>query len=134
RLTPSPGLVARDGRVVVAYGTPGGDVQPQAMVQFLLNVIDHGMDVMEAIEAPRIASFSFPGSTHPHGYSPGLLRVEARIPETRGGERVRPGHRVEPWPPWAPEAGGLCAIRLDHEHRTLAGGADPRRLGYAIGW
>jgi gamma-glutamyltranspeptidase / glutathione hydrolase len=134
RLTPSPGLVARDGRTVMTYGTPGGDVQPQAMVQFLLHVIDHGSDVMEAIEAPRIATFSFPASSHPHGYSPGLLRVEGRILEATCRDLVRLGHRVESWPGWAPEAGALCAIRVHHQERTLAGGADPRRLAYAIGW
>jgi gamma-glutamyltranspeptidase/glutathione hydrolase len=134
RLTPSPGLVARDGAIVMAYGTPGGDVQPQAMVQFLLNVIDYGLDVMEAIEAPRMATFSFPGSSHPHGYAPGLLRVEARIPEEIREHLIKLGHRVETWPAWAPEAGALCAIRIDPQERTLAGGADPRRLAYAIGW
>ena len=60
RLTPSPGLVLKNGHVMMPYGTPGLDVQPQAMVQFLVNLLDHGLDVQEAIEAPRMATYSFP--------------------------------------------------------------------------
>jgi gamma-glutamyltranspeptidase/glutathione hydrolase len=134
RLTPSPGLVVREGHVFMPYGTPGLDVQPQAMVQLLINVIDHRLEVMEAIEAPRIATYSFPGSIHPHTYSPGLLRVESRITEAVRNDLAAVGHHVEAWPPWTPHAGGLCAIVRNAGTRILAGGADPRRLAYAIGW
>jgi gamma-glutamyltranspeptidase / glutathione hydrolase len=134
RLTPSPGLVLKNGRVLMPYGTPGLDVQPQAMLQFLINHLDYGLDVQEAIEAPRIASYSFPASSHPHPYHPGLLRVEDRIPPEVRSELSRMGHRVEVWPAWMPRAGALCAAVLDPTERTLAGGADPRRLAYAVGW
>jgi gamma-glutamyltranspeptidase / glutathione hydrolase len=134
RLTPSPGLVMRQGRCAIVYGTPGLDVQPQAMVQFLVHAIDHGMGVMEAIEAPRVATYSFPGSMFPHPYEPGLLRAEARVTEAVCSDLSALGHRVESWPDWTPQAGGLCAITFDHEEGFLAGGADPRRLAYAIGW
>jgi len=134
RLTPCPGLVMKDGRVFMPYGTPGHDVQPQAMVQLLLNVLDYGMDVQEAIEAPRVAAYSFPGSAHPHPYHPGLLRAETRIPETTLDTLGRLGHRIERWPTWTPKAGALCAAVLNPTEGVLAGGADPRRMAYAIGW
>jgi len=134
RLTPNPGLVMKDGHVAIAYGTPGLDVQPQAMTQLLVNLIDYGMDVQEAIEAPRIATYSFPASTHPHPYHPGLLRAESRIPADIREKLARMGHRVEAWPAYIPQAGALCAIHRNRDEQTLAGGADPRRVAYAVGW
>ena len=134
RLTPNPGLVMKDGHVAIAYGTPGLDVQPQAMTQLLVNLIDYGMDVQEAIEAPRIATYSFPASTHPHPYHPGLLRAESRIPADIREKLARMGHRVEAWPAYVPQAGALCAIHRNRDEQTLAGGADPRRVAYAVGW
>lgn len=134
RLTPNPGLVMKDGHVAMTYGTPGLDVQPQAMTQLLINLIDYGMDVQEAIEAPRIATYSFPASTHPHPYNPGLLRAESRIPADVREQLARMGHQVEVWPAYVPQAGALCAIHRNRDERTLAGGADPRRVAYAVGW
>jgi len=134
RLSPSPGLVMKDGHVFMPYGTPGLDVQPQAMVQFLVNLLDHGMDVQEAIEAPRVASYSFPGSSHPHPYDPGALRAEARIAPAVRDALGAMGHRVAAWPAWAPGAGAVCAAALDRSEGVLAGGADPRRMAYAVGW
>jgi gamma-glutamyltranspeptidase/glutathione hydrolase len=116
------------------YGTPGLDVQPQAMVQFLVNLLDHGMDVQEAVEAPRVATYSFPASSHPHPYDPGALRAEERIALPVRDALAAMGHRVTAWPAWTPEAGSMCAAILDRSEGALAGGADPRRMAYAVGW
>ena len=91
RLTPNPAmLLHRDGGVM-PFGSPGGDVQVQAMLQVLLNVLHFGMDPQEAIEAPRVASYNFPSSFAPFEYFPGRLAVEQRIPlETRNALRDRP--------------------------------------------
>jgi len=133
RLTPSPGMVLRNGRLLMPYGTPGNDVQPQAMVQFLLNLIDFGMDVQTAVEAPRCATYSFPRSSDPHPYSPGLANLEARG-DAHVAEQLRDmGHDLRPWPAWTATAGMLCAIRVDHEQGVLHGAADPRRAAYAMG-
>lgn len=134
RLTPSPGLIMRDGQVIAPFGTPGNDVQPQAMVQFVVNLIDFGMDPQAAVEAPRIATFSFPRSTHPHPYSPGLFNAEARISDDVLTDLAGRGHQVEPWPAWAAPAGSLTAVVVDHETGTITGAADPRRVAYAAGW
>lgn len=134
RLTPSPGLIMRDGNVFTAYGTPGNDVQPQAMVQFVVNLIDFGMDPQAAIEAPRVASYSFPGSSHPHPYHPGLVRVEGRIADDVIRELMRRGHNVERWQPWDPAAGSVCTVVVDRKNGSLIGGADPRRVASALGW
>jgi gamma-glutamyltranspeptidase/glutathione hydrolase len=134
RLTPNPGLIMRDGRVVAPYGTPGGDVQPQAMVQFVVNLIDFGMDPQAAVEAPRVATYSFPGSFHPHAYTPGLVMAEGRLPTDVFDELARRGHLIERWPDWSAAAGSLCAAVVDATHGALLGAADPRRVAYAIGW
>jgi len=134
RLTPSPGLVVKDGQTFMPFGSPGGDVQPQAMVQLLVNIIDHRMDPQEAIEAPRVARYSFPASFAPHAYHPGLLCVESRISDATRTAMAALGHVIETWPGWTLKAGALCAVVRNSEERVLAGGADPRWLAYAIGW
>src|SRR5262249_56304767 len=101
RLTPNPALAVRDGRLLMTFGCPGGDGQCQAMVQTFLNVVEFGMDPQAAIEAPRALSHSFPNSFWPHAYHPGLLNVEARVPEAVRRELGGLGHRLEDWPEWA---------------------------------
>ncbi len=134
RLTPSPGLVMKDGKLFAPYGTPGNDVQPQAMVQLLVNMIDFGKEPQAAIEAPRVASFNYPRSSSPHPYSPGLVNAETRIAPDVLAELSRMGHRIEPWSDWEPRAGSLCTIVVDQERGFLRGAADARRMAYAIGW
>src|SRR5207237_7237686 len=58
RLTPAPAMAFREGRLFMPFGTPGGDVQQQAMLQVFLNVTVFGMELQRAVEAPRIASRS----------------------------------------------------------------------------
>lgn len=133
RLTPSPGMVMKDGRLVMPYGTPGNDVQPQAMVQFLVNFIDFEMNIQAAIEAPRCATYSFPRSSDPHPYQPGLAHLEDRAgADVLDGLRRR-GHDIHPWPSWVGEAGSLAGIYVDHDAGVLHAGADPRRIAYAFG-
>ena len=133
RLTPNPALAFKDGRLFLAFGTPGGDAQPQAMVQTFLNIVEWGMTPQQAVEAPRFATFSFPNSFWPHAYEPGLLAVEGRLPAEVVGELARRGHRMEVWEPQTPSVGGVCCIQADPERGVLVGGADPRRDCYALG-
>ncbi len=134
RLTPSPALAMRDGKVFMPFGTPGNDIQPQAMLQVYLNVVMFGMDVQAAIEAPRFATYSFPGSSEPHAYHPSRLNLESRIPEATGEALARLGHQIAWWPEIEWRAGAVCAIRVDPQTGILQGGADPRRPAYALGW
>jgi gamma-glutamyltranspeptidase/glutathione hydrolase len=134
RLTPAPALVLRDGRPVLAFGTPGGDVQIQAMAQVLVNLVDFRMDPQEAVEAPRFATYNFPGSFSPHAYNPGLLRMERRLGDDALAELARLGNRVEPWEDFAWRSGGVCAVLYDAERGIVQGAADPRRECYAFGY
>jgi gamma-glutamyltranspeptidase / glutathione hydrolase len=134
RLTPMAALaIARDGSPM-PIGTPGGDVQAQALVQVLLNMTIFGMTPQQAVEAPRFASYSFPDSFEPHAYSPGVLYVERRVAASvRDGLAAR-GHQVEEWPDFAWRAGAVCVQRRDSGTGVIAAGADPRRPAYAVGW
>jgi gamma-glutamyltranspeptidase / glutathione hydrolase len=135
RLTPNPALAIRgNGAEFLPFGTPGGDVQTQAMLQVLLNIFVHGQDVQSAIEAPRFASYSYPSSFAPYDYYPGRLNIEGRFPEEVVGELARRGHQIELWPEWSWLAGAVCAIRVDKGRGVLEAGADPRRAAYALGW
>jgi len=133
RLTPNPAIALEDGRPRLAFGTPGGDVQPQAMAQLLLNWRLFGMGVQQAIEAPRFASYSFPSSFAPNTCEPGLMAAEDRIDEDVCVDLERRGHRVERWPAFTRKAGTLCAIAIDPRSKLLHAGADPRRSASALG-
>lgn len=132
RLTPAPAIALADGGFVMPFGTPGGDVQPQAMLQVFLNVVVFGMPLQRAIEAPRAASRSFPDSFWPHAAAPGRLEVEGRIPGETREALAALGHDVAPWPDWEWRAGAVCAVRVAPDGTRWAG-ADPRRGSLAIG-
>ncbi|HUQ17945.1 MAG TPA: gamma-glutamyltransferase, partial [Candidatus Saccharimonadales bacterium] len=133
RLTPNPALLMRDGAALMPFGCPGEDAQCQAMVQVVCNVVDFGMNLQAAIEAPRVISRSFPWSFHPHAYEPGILAVEGRIHRSVRDGLAALGHGIVDLPDFTPAAAGVCAIRkLDTG--ALEGGADPRRESYAVGW
>lgn len=133
RLTPNPALVLREGRPLLALGTPGGDVQCQAMLQVLGAVVQQGWDLQAAIEAPRAATYTAPNSFWPHQAEPNVVRAESRLGAAVLADLRRRGHAVEEWPAWEPLAGAVCAVQFQPNGR-LAGGADPRRAAYAIGW
>jgi len=133
RLTPSPAIAIAPGRMKMPFGTPGGDVQTQAMLQVFLNIELFGMETQEAVEAPRAASYSFPSSFEPHAYHPGLLKLESRIDNAVAQALAGLGHRTEWWPDWTWLAGAVCTIVAEEKTGLLKAGADPRRPSYACG-
>jgi len=134
RLTPNPAMALKNGRPHLIFGSPGADVQVQAMLQVFLNIENFGMKVQEALEAPRFATFSFPASFAPHNYFPGRVNLEARIPKSIGDELAALGHKIEWWEELTWRAGGVCAIKCDYENGVFHAGADPRRMCYALSW
>ncbi len=134
RLTPSPALAILPDGSPMPFGTPGGDVQAQAMLQVFLNITVFDMNPQQAVEAARFASYSFPDSFEPHSYSPALLNVESRVPQSvRDGLAAR-GHLIADWPEFVWRAGAVCVLRADHTSGVISAGADPRRPCYAVGW
>ncbi len=119
----APTQVFRNGRVLVAIGTPGSYGIPQTTTQMLLNLLEYGMNIQEAIEAPRVRV-----------YRDRAVDAEARIPaEVRAALTAR-GHAIRELPGWSWVVGGGQGIFVDPATGALAGGADPRRDGYAMGW
>lgn len=119
----APTQVLRDGRVLVAIGTPGSYGIPQTTTQMLLNILEYGMDIQAAIEAPRVRV-----------YRDRAVDAEARIPvEVRAALAAR-GHVIRDLPEWSWVVGGGQGVWVDPASGALAGGADPRRDGYAMGW
>jgi gamma-glutamyltranspeptidase/glutathione hydrolase len=119
----APTQVFRNGRLLVAIGTPGSYGIPQTTTQMLLNTLEYDMNIQEAIEAPRVRV-----------YRDRAVDAEARIPaEVRAALRAR-GHVIRELPDWSWVVGGGQGVWLDPATGALAGGADPRRDGYAMGW
>ncbi|MBM3491602.1 MAG: gamma-glutamyltransferase family protein [Alphaproteobacteria bacterium] len=134
RLTPSPALAVRDDGALLPFGTPGGDVQAQAMLQCFLNLTLFGIEPQAAVEAPRFASYSFPDSFEPHAMLPGRLALEAPLARSCGAALGKLGHDVEAWPERTRKAGAVCLVLAEPGKRRLQGAADPRRTCYALGW
>jgi len=133
RLTPNPALALKNGKVYMPFGSPGNDIQPQAMVQVFLNIVVWDMEPQAAVEAPRFATYSFPASSEPHAYHPGRLNLESRIDRSTVASLAALGHKVAPWTEIDWRAGAVCAIRVNPGTGLLEGAADPRRPCYALG-
>jgi gamma-glutamyltranspeptidase/glutathione hydrolase len=117
----APCQAFRDGGFRLSIGTPGSFGILQTTPQMLINVVEFGMAVQEAIEAPRARV-----------YRDRLVDVEGRVaPETRAALAAR-GHQVNVLEDWSWVVGGGQGIWRDPESRALQGGADPRRDGYAL--
>jgi gamma-glutamyltranspeptidase/glutathione hydrolase len=132
RLTPNPALAVRDDGSVFAFGCPGGDMQVQAMLQVFLGVFQFGMDVQEAIDAPRFSTWSFPNSFAPFEYLPNRVMIEDRFPAPAIDELAARGHDVHRWSQFTRDAAAVEAIHLDAGTGFLRAGADPRQPAYAI--
>jgi gamma-glutamyltranspeptidase/glutathione hydrolase len=126
RTTLTPTVVLKDGKPFLAIGTPGGDSQDQQILLVLLNVIDFGMDVQAAIEAPRVNSLHPQSSFDDHRAQPGVLEVERTVaPDVVDQLRAR-GHLVRLRGPYGVST-GIVAAGVDPVSGRLRGGADPRR-------
>ena len=121
------------GDLALVCGTPGADTQVQTNMQVITHVLDFGMTVAEAVEAPRWRNTHSPTeSAIPHECD-NLLYVESRFPaETLDGLRQR-GHTLEVMHGWG-ASGSEMMIQVDGDTGALHGAADPRRDGYAVGW
>ena len=120
---PAPAQVLKDGRFFLSIGTPGGYGILQTTSQMLVHVLEFGMNVQQAIEAPRFRCTI--GRR---------VQMEERFPHDVRAELSRLGHEIEPVGPWSRSVGGAQGVLVDQESGFLSGGADPRRDGYAMGW
>ncbi|MGG5818703.1 gamma-glutamyltransferase [Falsiroseomonas sp. HW251] len=114
-----PGMVMKDGQAVMPYGVMGGHYQPMGQSWFLANHFEYGLDVQEALDAPRLFPFQ------------GKVQVETGIPLSVVDRLNRLGHQCELVD--KPHGGGQ-AILIDRERGCLVGGSDPRKDGCALGY
>jgi len=127
-----PSLVTRDGKPWLVFGVMGGDMQPQGQVEVLCNLIDFGMNVQEAGEAPRI---EHTGSATPTGRpgdrDGGTVLAERGMADTVLRELEKRGHRVRTV---TTNGGGYQAILIDPNTGMLHGASEPRKDGCAVGY
>jgi len=122
-------MALRDGRPWQVLGCMGADGQPQIHLQSYVRLIDFGLDIQQAIEAPRWLSGRFN-----IGDPRDLLNIEGGFPETTMRELELRGHTVNRWPKWCELAGHAQGVTIDARSSTRIGAADPRSDGAAIGY
>ncbi|HQW64761.1 MAG TPA: gamma-glutamyltransferase [Pseudomonadota bacterium] len=128
-----PAFITRDGKPWMSFGVMGGAMQPQGHAQIVINLVDFGMNLQEAGDAPRI---QHEGSTEPAGQAlqmndGGVVNLEHGFPETTIRALMRKGHVIEfadgPY-------GGYQAIRRDPVTGVYAGASESRKDGQAAGY
>ena len=118
------------GKPWLAFGTPGGDYQDQWSLTFFLRLVNHRMNLQEAIDCPMFHTDHMPSSFWPRTAMPASLSLEARFPQETIKELQRRGHKVTVTEPWS--LGRLSAAA--REGALLKSGANPRVMqGYAVG-
>lgn len=132
RITPHAVIVYKDGEFWMAYGTPGGDTQPQALIQVFLNMTVFGMNVQEAIQAPRFRTVAFEDSFSPHGARPHTLHLESTIYQATHEQLTAWGYTVNEYEDWHMSAFGAVGAVV-HEGDTFMAGSDPRENTWALG-
>jgi gamma-glutamyltranspeptidase/glutathione hydrolase len=127
-----PALVTREGKPWFVFGVMGGDMQPQGQVQVLVNLIDFGMNVQEAGEAPRAEHLGSPTPTgKPGSRTGGTVALEEGVPEAVAEELARRGHHVVRV---RTNGGGYQGILIDPKTNVLHGGSEARKDGCAVGY
>ncbi|MER1984961.1 MAG: gamma-glutamyltransferase [Solibacillus sp.] len=124
--TLNPAMLLENGRPKLVYGTMGGEGQPQTQAMLVTRIMDYGMSVQAAIEAPRFLY----GRTW--GASSNTLKVENRISQSVRAELEAQGHDVEVLADFTDTMGHAGAIYIDGDVKY--GGADPRGDGAALGF
>ncbi len=127
-----PAMVTKDGAPHFTFGVMGGDMQPQGHVQVLVNMIDFGMGVQAAGDAPRIEHIGSAAPTgKPEAAKGGTILAEAGIPEAVVKELESRGHVVKRT---KVNSGGYQGILIDPKTGVLHGGTESRKDGVAAGW
>lgn len=134
RITPAPSLALKNGKPFMVWTTPGEDVQMQANLQVFFNIVHYGMNVQDAVEAPRFRSLHGPAAQYPQEILPGEMRVEPRITADVISALAAMGHKVKTEGDWLESSGGMVVITRDPATGVLQAGADPRRSCYAMAW
>jgi gamma-glutamyltranspeptidase/glutathione hydrolase len=131
RVTLTPTLALKDGQPYLAFAVQGGDSQDQNLLQFFLNVVEFGMTVQQATEAPNINSYQMRSSFGAHEARPGRMLVATSLPESTREALRRMGYTLELE---ERTSGPINAILFDRVHRTMWGGSSNHGEDYGIAW
>ncbi|HKP72004.1 MAG TPA: gamma-glutamyltransferase, partial [Pyrinomonadaceae bacterium] len=131
RVTLTPTLALKDGKPFLAFAVQGGDSQDQNLLQFFLNVVEFGMTVQEAAEAPNVNSFQMRSSFGGHESRPGRILLAESMPSWVRAELRRMGYELTFE---ERTSGPINAIQFDGAHGTMWGGSSNHGEDYGIAW
>ena len=131
RATLTPGLALKDGRPFLSFAVQGGDTQDQNLLQFFLDVVEFGLNVQQACEAPNITSYQMHDSFADHKIFPGKLDVNESVPLDVRDKLKAMGYvlAVKKY-----TSGPINAIFFDRVHATFWGGSSNYGEDYGVAW
>ncbi len=131
RATLTPGLALKDGRPFLSFAVQGGDTQDQNLLQFFLDVVEFGLNVQQACEAPNITSYQMHDSFADHKIFPGKLDVNESVPPDVRDKLKSMGYvlAVKKY-----TSGPINAIFFDRVHGTFWGGSSNYGEDYGVAW
>jgi gamma-glutamyltranspeptidase/glutathione hydrolase len=131
RVTLTPTLSMKDGLPHLAFAVQGGDTQDQNLLQFFLNVVEFGMTVQQAAEAPNLNSHQMRSSFGQHESRPGLVTLAASTPDDVRKALGAMGYTLQFEPI---TSGPINAVFFDRAHGTMWGGSSHHGEDYGIAW
>jgi len=131
RVTLTPTMALKDGLPYISFAVQGGDSQDQNLLQFFLNVVEFGMTVQQAAEAPNINSFQMRSSFGAHESRPGRMLMASATPDSVRAELQRMGYTLEFE---RLTSGPINAILFDRKHGTFWGASSNYGEDYGIAW
>jgi gamma-glutamyltranspeptidase / glutathione hydrolase len=131
RVTLTPTIALKDGKPFLAFAVQGGDSQDQNLLQFFLNVVEFGMTVQQAVEAPNVNSLQMRSSFGAHEMKPGHLEAATSLPEAVRARLREMGYTLS----FSERTSGpINAILFDRVHGTMWGGSSNHGEDYGIAW
>ncbi len=131
RATLTPGLAIKEEKPFLSFAVQGGDTQDQNLLQFFLNMVEFGMNVQEACEAPNIVSYQMQSSFGKHIAIPGRLRLNETVPPWVRKSLESMGYKLD-YRKYT--SGPINAIYFDWKHGTFWGGSSNYGEDYGISW
>jgi gamma-glutamyltranspeptidase/glutathione hydrolase len=131
RATLTPAMTLKDGKPYISMAVQGGDTQDQNLLQFFLNLVEFGMNVQEAAEAPNMNSFQLKDSFGNHESVPGRMLIHEATPPYVRKELREMGYDLVIR---ERTSGPINAIYFDREHGTYWGGSSNHGEDYGVGW
>jgi gamma-glutamyltranspeptidase/glutathione hydrolase len=131
RVTLTPSLAMKDGKPFLSFAVQGGDTQDQNLLQFFLDVVEFGMNIQQATEAPNMNSYQMRSSFDQHKSEPGRMTLSTQTPaEVRAALQMM-GYRLDYE---RLTSGPINAIYFDWKHGSFWGGSSNHGEDYGIAW